>query len=627
MKNKKTLSILLALALGFSAAGCGAASGRSAEALLTADTAALSGDTASAAVDELFTARDLSGEGDDYVTITLSGSGASCEDAGVTITDGLVTITAAGNYLLTGDYAGRILVDAAEDAKVQLILSDAAITSEGASAICVTAADKLFVTLAEGTENRIEAAGELAELGETKADGAIYAKCDLTVNGTGALEVVCESGHGVVSKDDLKIASGTLTVKAAKQALSGKDSVSIADGTITLESGTDAIHSENTDKSDKGTVNLLGGSLKVSAGSDGVDATGDVKVSGGEIVLSCGDDGIHADATLTVSGGSLTVSRSYEGLEAADIVIAGGEIDVTASDDGLNAAGGADGSGWGGRGGDPFAAQDVSIMISGGTLRVNASGDGIDSNGDLTVSGGVIYVSGPTNAGNGALDYNGKGVISGGTLIAASAMGMAENFGSESSQCSVCVNFAGTLAGGSEIRVCDASGRELASFTPEKNYQCAVISLPELTVGESYTVSAGGSEQSITLSSVITGGQNGFGGGQGGFGGGRGGFGGGQGGFGGGQNGFGSEGMTPPEDFDGTLPEGFDGTPPEGFDGTLPEGFDGTLPEGFGGRPGGFGGEDGEGRGGRRPGGRGSADREGTLDATTSATPASDRTV
>ena len=243
------------------------------------------------------------------------------------------------------------------------------------------------------------------------------------------------------------------------------------------------------------------------------------------LTLKSGDDGIHADAALTISGGSVTVSDSYEGLEAADIVIEGGEISVTASDDGLNAAGGSDGSNGGGMfGGDPFAAQDASITISGGSLTVNADGDGIDSNGDLTVSGGTIFVSGPTNSGNGALDYNGSGVITGGTLIAAGASGMAENFSNGSTQCSVLVNFSSTVSAGSEICVYDSDGTLIASYTPEKNYQCAVISSPALAVGETCTVTAGGTQQTVTLSSTITGGGMGMGGmgGHGGFGGGGG---------------------------------------------------------------------------------------------------------
>lgn len=612
MKNKKILAILLSVALAFSAVGCGAAGGslgKTVTAALTDAESAVDTDSAvntssvSSSVEELFTARDLGGEsGEAVVTVTLSGDTATADGAGVSVSDGLVAITAGGDYLLTGSFSGSVVVDVEESEKVQFILSGVAIESEGQSAIVVLSADKVFLTLAENSENTVSASGELAALGEVNADGAIFSKCDLTINGTGSLSVDCETGHGVVSKDDLKIASGTITVDAAKQGLSGKDSVSIADGTITITAGTDAIHSENADDAEKGVITILGGSITAESGSDGIDASGtvsieggkitlaagggadsvsryasgwggwsqsststsggkgiksdvsvtilggtisvysaddaihtdgDVTVSGGMLTLKSGDDGIHADASLTISGGSVTVSDSYEGLEAADIVIEGGEISVRASDDGLNAAGGNDGSNGGGWfGGDPFAAQDASITISGGSLTVNADGDGIDSNGDLTVSGGTIFVSGPTNSGNGALDYNGSGVITGGTLIAAGASGMAENFSNGSTQCSMLVSFSGTISAGSEICVYDSQGKLIASYTPEKSYQCAVISCPELTVGESYTVTAGGTQQSVTLSSTITGGGMGMGG-PGGFGGGPGGGQGGPGGFGG----------------------------------------------------------------------------------------------
>lgn len=599
MKNKQILSILLALALAFSAVGCGAAGGGAVEKTLTADSSDTEetsvGEAVSSAVEELFTGRDLSGKsGEDVVTVSLSGDTASADGEGVTVSDGLVTISADGDYLLSGSFTGSIVIDADDTAKIQLILSDAVIESEGQAAIVALCADKVFLTLAEDTDNSISATGELAPFGEANADGAIFSKCDLTINGTGSLTVTCDEGHGIVSKDDLKIASGMLTVDAAKQGLSGKDSVSIAGGTITITAGTDAIHSENADDAEKSMITILGGSVTAGSGSDGIDATGavsieggslnitagggadsvsryasgrggwsqsgssasggkgiksdvsvtvsggtvnvdsaddaihtdgDVTISGGTVTLKSGDDGIHADASLTISGGSVTVSDSYEGLEAADIVIEAGEISVTASDDGLNAAGGSDGSNGGGWfGGDPFAAQDASITISGGTLTVNADGDGIDSNGDLTVGGGTICVSGPTNAGNGALDYNGSGVITGGTFIAAGASGMAENFSNGSTQCSVLVNFASTVSAGSEICVYDAEGKLIASYTPEKNYQCAVISAPELAVGGTCTVTAGGSQQSVTLSSTITGGGMGMGGmgGHGGFGGGGG---------------------------------------------------------------------------------------------------------
>ena len=49
----------------------------------------------------------------------------------------------------------------------------------------------------------------------------------------------------------------------------------------------------------------------------------------------------------------------------------------------------------------------------------------MDSNGDLTISGGEVYVDGPTNGGNGALDYDGNGTITGGTVVMVGSNGMA----------------------------------------------------------------------------------------------------------------------------------------------------------------------------------------------------------
>ena len=174
MKNKKILAILLSVALAFSAVGCGAAGGSlgtTVTAALTDAESAVDTDSAvnSSSVEELFTARDLGGEsGEAVVTVTLSGDTATADGAGVSVSDGLVAITAGGDYLLTGSFSGSVVVDVEESEKVQLILSDAAIESEGQSAIVVLSADKVFLTLAENSENTVSASGKLAALGEVK---------------------------------------------------------------------------------------------------------------------------------------------------------------------------------------------------------------------------------------------------------------------------------------------------------------------------------------------------------------------------------------------------------------------------------------------------------------------------
>ena len=256
-------------------------------------------------------------------------------------------------------------------------------------------------------------------------------------------------------------------------------------------SGEDGIHAKNTDDTSKGFVYIENGSFHITAG----------------------DDGIHADSSVFIAGGTIEIAESYEGIEGLSIDITGGEIDLTASDDGLNAAGGNDSSGTEGPGGgDQFASvEGAYIQISGGTLHVNASGDGIDSNGDLTVSGGETYVSGPTDSGNGALDYNGTATISGGILVAAGSSGMAQNFGESSTQ-GVMMVTVDTQSAGSEIALLDSQEQTLVSWNADKEYTMVVVSCPELTEGQTYTLTTGTKSQQITMDSLVYGESRGMGG-------------------------------------------------------------------------------------------------------------------
>ena len=199
----------------------------------------------------------------------------------------------------------------------------------------------------------------------------------------------------------------------------------------------------------------------------------------------------------------------------------------------------------GGFGPDSFLADsDAKITITGGEIHVNASGDGLDSNGDIEISGGTVYVYGPTSNGNGSLDYENNAVITGGTVIMAGSSGMVMNFGSESTQGSILAS-TGNASAGTAVKLTDSSGNVIAEFTPTVSFRTVVISTPDITSDGTYTLAVGDSTQEITMSSYIYGSGMGGGFGGGGMGGGQpggnGGFGGGnrpggnnQGGFGGG---------------------------------------------------------------------------------------------
>lgn len=535
--------------------------------------------------DDMFSDRDLSGDYSECTDITLSKSTASCSDSSLTVADGSVTITKAGTYKLSGTFTGQIIVNAGDSDKVQLVLDNASITKEGSAALYIINADKVFVTTVKGTENMLSSTGEFASSDdETNIDGAIFSKADITFNGSGTLNVNCESKHGIVTKDDLKITGGTYNITSASQGLSGKDSVRIAGGNITVTSGTDGIHSENADDTEKGYVYISGGTLNITSGKDCIDASGtvDIKdgaftfkagggssekttgdstesykgikadgaltISGGTLDISTGDDGLHSDNNTVVSGGEINIAKCYEGLEGQTVTVSGGKVTLTASDDGINAAGGDNQGVGGGFGPDSFSADsDAKIVITGGEIHVNASGDGLDSNGNIEISGGTVYVYGPTSGGDGSLDYENNAVITGGTVIMAGSSGMAMNFGSESTQGSILAS-TGNASAGTAVKLTDSSGNVIAEFTPTVSFQTVVISTPDITSDGTYTLTVGDSTQEITMSGYIYG--SGMGGGFGG--GGMGGQPGGNGGFGGGnrpggnnQGGFG--GGNPPD--------------------------------------------------------------------------------
>lgn len=164
--------------------------------------------------------------------------------------------------------------------------------------------------------------------------------------------------------------------------------------------------------------------------------------------------------------------------------------------------------------------DDVYVKITGGTITVNAGGDGIDSNGNLYITGGTVYVAGPTSNGDGALDYEEEASITGGTLIAAGSSGMAQGMGSNSTQCSMLVNLSETIAAGSVISLKDSSENVLISWTSPKQFSSVVISTAELAQGSTYALVTGDTQTEVTLSSVATtSGSAGFGGGFGGAGG------------------------------------------------------------------------------------------------------------
>lgn len=299
--RRKRLCALLgsAVILSMTVTAC---SGTAADSTDTTESqqAVSTGDTLS--YDDMFTDRDLDVgyEESDSVKISLSddsttvSSGSSDNSStddtvdGVTVDGNVITITSGGTYIISGTLTeGQLVVDS-DDEKVQLVLDNADITCATSAAIYVKSAGKTFITLAEGSENILMNTAEFETIDDNNIDAVIFSQDDLALNGSGTLTINSENGHGIVSKDDLKITGGTYNITAASHALSGKDSVRIAAGTFNLVSGKDGIHSENSDDSSKGYVYIAGGEFTVDSTGDGIDASNIVQIDDGTFDITAG---------------------------------------------------------------------------------------------------------------------------------------------------------------------------------------------------------------------------------------------------------------------------------------------------------------------------------------------------
>ena len=217
--------------------------------------------------------------------------------SGVSISGNIITITKEGTYVFSGALSeGQIVVDA-DSAKVQLVLDNADITCASSAAIYVKNADKTFITLAEGSENILMNTAEYEAIDDNNIDAVIFSKDDLTLNGKGTLTINSEYGHGIVSKDDLKLVGGICNITAKAHALSGKDSVRIAAGTYNLTSGKDGIHSENADDDEKGFVYIASGDFTIESTGDGIDASYVVQIDDGDFDITAGNGAENATKT------------------------------------------------------------------------------------------------------------------------------------------------------------------------------------------------------------------------------------------------------------------------------------------------------------------------------------------
>ncbi len=425
-------------------------------------------------------------------TVIVLGENVTIEGNGAESDESLITITAAGRYLISGTLEnGQIVVDTQDTAKVELLLNGVSVASSFGPAIYVKSAPKRVVlTTTKGSVNLLSDGSDYLVPDDQQTEGGIYPNAciyacdDLTVGGEGTLRITGNADKGINTKDDLKLEGGTVIVQSVGAGVRANDSLSVLGGEIHVTAGGDGMKTANTETEGKGQLTVQNGSLYITATGDGLSAATDLTVSGGIIVIETKDaDGSTLGESPSIDnpnnndmgimprrpGGSMggpmgggmmegnsnKSTISAKGLKAAGtLTVSGGKITVTAVDDGLH--------------------SDGSILVTDGSIHIRAADDGMHAEVDLTLRGGTteiaqsyeglealhIYIEGGTNRvtasddGTNASDGTSSGGMGGGMFPPSFGQWSTNTTASEDAPCV-------TISGG--YTVINASGDGLDS--------------------------------------------------------------------------------------------------------------------------------------------------------------------
>ena len=491
---------------------------------------------------DLFTDRDFSTEYDasSAINVTLTGNSAQCSSNKVRINGSVISLWDEQTYVISGNLDdGMILVNANSTHKVHIVLNGVNIKSNSSAPIYVSKADKVIVTLAEGTENTLSNGGSFNAIDSTNIDSVIFSKQDITFNGSGSLKITSPAGHGIVSKDDIAITGGTYFIDSLSHGIAANDSIRIS-GTskFDITSGKDGLHAENTDDPTLGFVYISGGNFKINSTGDGISSkstmqiengvfditTGGGKgnapknvtsykgikadssvlisngdfnivsaddgihssqsiiINGGSMEIDVSDDAIHADKALDITNGRINVKDSTEGIDAHDVTLCGGTVFLSSNKNGISA----------------FAIDESdttsTVIIKGGSLYIKSFDDGIDSKGSVSISDGYTAINILAGEKAKGINYVISSSLSGGVFI---CTGTESNPFSESTQGTITLNV-GAQAANSLLSVANSGGDIILKHTPALEYSSIIVSSAEFALSSSYKINISNKSFNVT---------------------------------------------------------------------------------------------------------------------------------
>ena len=375
--------------------------------------------------------------------------------------------------------------------KVKLTLNGVKLKSASGPAINYQAGKRMFLHIADDTENTLEDAtkytddiyyfeGRTSETEDRK--GCFFSEKPVVVSGKGKLTVKGNCRHAISVDNDFYMRPGpTIVVTgAAKNCLHCNDEIHFTGGyfyALNTTAGGKCIKTDST--------------LIIDAGRIVVNTSATYGYEDGEQVSP---KGMKIDDAITINGGDITVRcigkcEGSEGIESKkSITVNGGTIDVMTYDDAMN-------------------ASEVITINGGDVYCLSTNNDGIDSNGSIYIKGGkVTSIASNMEAG---LDSDNPGAnnvlqIDGGEIIGIG--GAVYSPSTKSSQYSIVYNGC-PMSTTQELAVNDASGNKILAVTSPQGSQSAgvILSSSKFTKNGTYTITIGGTTyQTVTLTSTVT---------------------------------------------------------------------------------------------------------------------------
>ena len=399
---------------------------------------------------------------DDVTPTTGDFSITTSVENGYTVSNNIYTITLAGTYTLSGALDGQVVVDTSSG-KVILELNNTSITYDQNSPILASKNnDKVTINVLENTKNTITDNRATKTVDDDNmGEGALSAKADMEIKGSGTLVVTGNYNNGVHTSKDLKIGDVSLKSTAYNNAIKGNKSVSISSGNIfAISTHGDGIETKDTDTSSKGKqrgdITITGGTVNVYAAGDGLQCahsfymqdddnedtalpilyveTGayseytasdasttsykgvkvedELTISAGKIVLHTYDDGLHADYGTAFDNGYTGVGKIN--INGGQVVA---EVNTPTKDSGGSGwrrpPGSGDGDPWGGqqevKGADGIHADNM-VTVNDGQIKIDSAFEGIEAN-HIVFNGGTTKIYSTDDGLNGSQKINEEATI------------------------------------------------------------------------------------------------------------------------------------------------------------------------------------------------------------------------